>query len=275
MLRHLRPWKRRKRKIWLYVIAWWHRPDYWSRLDQLCQNLIDAAELFADGLVGQADFKKALVAVTKIAKPENDTGRGPPPFVAQRLLNELKRKHLPGWEEDSPFNGVERLDLLDKKSKRIRDHLRRSGEQNVATEEQVARHQKFMDEIHNQQTSLLRDIFGNPFRPVTIDPTWLVWKNSTVVKLAQTIYDDRTFQNLPILADAFEDAGCQDGSPGGAPGKPGAMQEWERRGRRWRSIEDRSHSWLHPRALPGCPALSMLLRRRDRWSWFEVTDDNP
>jgi hypothetical protein len=55
------------------------------------------------------------------------------------------------------------------------------------------------------QTFLLRDIFGNPFRPVAADPRWLT---STAVALARAIYDDRAFDRLPILADALEDAGC-------------------------------------------------------------------
>ncbi len=52
---------------------------------------------------------------------------------------------------------------------------------------------------------LLRCIFGNPFRPVAVDPQWLT---STVTQLAQGIYDDRAFDRLPILADALQDAGC-------------------------------------------------------------------
>ena len=52
---------------------------------------------------------------------------------------------------------------------------------------------------------VLRDIFGNPFRPVTIDPAWLT---ATVVSLATAIYDERAFDWMPILGDAMEDAGC-------------------------------------------------------------------
>jgi len=53
--------------------------------------------------------------------------------------------------------------------------------------------------------NLLRDILGNPFRPVTVDPRWLT---STVVDLAAGIYAERAFDRMPILADALEEAGC-------------------------------------------------------------------
>ncbi len=51
----------------------------------------------------------------------------------------------------------------------------------------------------------LRDIFGNPFCPVTFD---LAWLTSTVASLAQQMYDSRDFSVMPILADALQDAGC-------------------------------------------------------------------
>jgi hypothetical protein len=60
------------------------------------------------------------------------------------------------------------------------------------------------------QCELLRDLFGSPFRPVSLDPVWLAWNDGAVRKLAQTIYDERRFGDLPILADALEDAGCAD-----------------------------------------------------------------
>ena len=55
------------------------------------------------------------------------------------------------------------------------------------------------------QADLLRDIFGNPFRPVTFAP---VWRTDTAVSLARQMYEARDFAAMPILADALQDAGC-------------------------------------------------------------------
>jgi hypothetical protein len=60
-------------------------------------------------------------------------------------------------------------------------------------------------QIHSR---LLRDILGNPFRPVAVEPRWLNWNDGTVSQIAQAIYDERAFDRMPILADALEDAGC-------------------------------------------------------------------
>jgi hypothetical protein len=53
--------------------------------------------------------------------------------------------------------------------------------------------------------NLLHDVFGNPFRPISINPEWLT---STVVALATGIYEEKAFDRMPILADALQDAGC-------------------------------------------------------------------
>ena len=57
----------------------------------------------------------------------------------------------------------------------------------------------------NLQGLILLDVFGNPFRPVTIDSQLLT---PPVVQLAQTIYADRCFDRMGKLADALYDAGC-------------------------------------------------------------------
>jgi hypothetical protein len=63
------------------------------------------------------------------------------------------------------------------------------------------------DREHVLQSHLLRDIFGNPFRPVAVDPIWLTER---VVELARSIYDERAFDRLAVLAQTLAAAGCND-----------------------------------------------------------------
>jgi hypothetical protein len=59
------------------------------------------------------------------------------------------------------------------------------------------------------QCELLRDAFGNPFRLETFELSWMLWRDRCIERVAQTIYEERRFEELPILADALEEAGCE------------------------------------------------------------------
>ncbi len=56
-----------------------------------------------------------------------------------------------------------------------------------------------------QQARVVRCLFGNPFRPIQPDPAW---QTPNAVTLAQTIYDERRWELLPLLADLLEEVGC-------------------------------------------------------------------
>jgi hypothetical protein len=56
------------------------------------------------------------------------------------------------------------------------------------------------------QAALLREIFGNPFQS---EPFQSEWRTKTVLDLASRIYASRDFESMPILADALQDAGCE------------------------------------------------------------------
>jgi hypothetical protein len=68
------------------------------------------------------------------------------------------------------------------------------------------------------EPAILKDIFGNPFRPSPpLPPAVLAWNDGTIPRIAQGIYEDRKLPegtldngNLSILADALLDAGCED-----------------------------------------------------------------
>ncbi|AMV27919.1 hypothetical protein VT84_26180 [Gemmata sp. SH-PL17] len=65
-------------------------------------------------------------------------------------------------------------------------------------------------------TAIFREVFGNPFRAVTLDRRWLT---ADVVALARSAYEERALPSgeldsvrLAVLADAVEEAGCSDAS---------------------------------------------------------------
>jgi hypothetical protein len=56
---------------------------------------------------------------------------------------------------------------------------------------------------------LVREVVGNPFCPPRFEPAW---RTSTVVRVAQGIFEDRAFDGMPALADALLDADCDEES---------------------------------------------------------------
>lgn len=76
---------------------------------------------------------------------------------------------------------------------------------------------RFTDHDQGQVAEVLRCVFGNPFRPVTLcgcDPDvginiceWCELLTPTVRAIAAAIYEERRFEDAPVLADALEEAG--------------------------------------------------------------------
>jgi hypothetical protein len=64
--------------------------------------------------------------------------------------------------------------------------------------------------IQQRLVRCAREVFGNPFRPVLYEPGWLAWNDSIIVKLAQSIDEEKAYQRMGILGDALEEAGCTD-----------------------------------------------------------------
>lgn len=67
------------------------------------------------------------------------------------------------------------------------------------------------------RANLLREIVGNPFRPVPKDEVFpcVYWRRksgwgpmATALQIAEAAYDEQDWGRLPVLADAMEEAGC-------------------------------------------------------------------
>jgi hypothetical protein len=130
--------------------------------------------------------------------------------------NELRRVT---WtrERVRAIRGTKRGDALWAVTLAASVHWRFQQEQQVARLARFAlgcpRNNTMSERVREElaaQCALLRDIAGNPYRRVELDPAWLQWNNGTVRKVAEAIYEDAAFSELPVLADALEEAGCSE-----------------------------------------------------------------
>jgi hypothetical protein len=166
------------RKVRLFACAGCRR--VWKSLDRKpIQQAVEAAEQFADGAITTDELKEACNQ------------------AARSVLKESKRNFRKLTTD--PDYAVKAYKWTFGMSTALPDGLPTFLIDAPPPDEETFR--TLLD------PALLRDIFGNPFRPVSIEPRWLT---SDVVALARGIYDDRAFGRLPILADALTDAGCED-----------------------------------------------------------------
>lgn len=123
------------------------------------------------------------------------------PFAEQRVVDGWKARDrhfdVGDWEIHDATIAVEEITKY--AGTRVARTIRASPK------EQLATFNRFRKEQWEHQADAIRDIFGNPFRPVTLDAAWLT---PTVTKLAILIYEERQFDKMPLLGDALEEAGC-------------------------------------------------------------------
>ncbi len=176
------PEKGSERKPFLFACACCRL--VWHLLPDRCHRLVEAVERYADGetkpseLVALFDgFTSGQVALLEL----------PGGSQAAQAVGSF------GWQWPRGFNP--------------------GGGQAWYTAGQVARSAAealaktvLWESARGVQIELLRCVFGNPFRPATLDSNW---RTSTAVAIARGMYDSRDFAATPILADALQDAGCE------------------------------------------------------------------
>jgi hypothetical protein len=153
----------------------------WDLLtDERSRAAIEVAEQHADGDATDKELAKAMRAAQRaVARAKGAVAR-----VAA---------WAPYWASTSVQTAVEAISLAGQTAMQVMNVFR--GDWKTPAKHQCV---------------LLLDIFRNPFQPSpSVDPSWLTWNSGTVPRMARAMYDERSF-DLPILADALEDAGCAD-----------------------------------------------------------------
>jgi hypothetical protein len=177
----------------------------WELLpDDRCRRAVEVAELLADGLISASEAEAVGALASQV---DHDTMPGVHPQIAWRAVNATSHL-LPdsgeNWQVWQVWGYVAtaregQLLIAEGASDEMLDTW---SEQCVESGSPMG--WTATDPVAPLIT-LLRCIFGNPFRPVAFAPHW---RSETAVSLATGIYDERAFDRLPILADALEEAGC-------------------------------------------------------------------
>ena len=177
------------RKLRLFAAACARRVATFVADARTFDAVVDVAERFADGLATDDEREAGRLLAGGAAKATESPGGLPIPTFAQRAV--WCAYYSVAGEAHKAAIGASEVTISVVGSR---------AEAHAESSNHVARR----DEWH-RQSDALRCIFGNPFRPVSVDPSWLT---STVGALANGVYADRAFDRLPILAEALMDAGC-------------------------------------------------------------------
>ncbi len=203
------------RKLRLFACARCRR--VWAQLtDEPSRLAIEVAERFADGLASAAELQRA-----RLAANEACTRHG---ACADQAYADWVRAHNNRW---APHLGLDTVGAEEQVREAefawclaravawaTGETLHLDPETTVAfrgpdPQRRPPSHfgapppHPFRDE----PPALLRDVFGNPFRPLSVDAGWLT---ADVLGVARAIYAEGSFRDLPILADGLEEAGCSD-----------------------------------------------------------------
>ena len=182
------------RKLRLFACACCRRA--WALLPEDGRSVVEVAERYADGLASRP--------VLEEAKDSLDMGACVDEHHAYCLR--MEAEHYPfatAAERDAAYEAWEAA--KDVACAEVAAVLVGCGDFRIREAIVVAR----MPMFNRVRTAdLLRDVFGNPFRPVAAGPGWLT---PPVVALARSIYEEQAFHRMPELANTlYFSAGCSD-----------------------------------------------------------------
>ncbi len=185
MLKHVQP-HCGERKLRLLAVACCHSLDQ-LLTDPEVREALEAAEMHADGHIGDmvlAEWSPRVEAArNRLSQYLLD-----PQYMAYSLVEDTTRI----GQYAHALGGV---------PGHVTQAVACRSEHFWGTPEWEQVQQQAAKRLH----PLVTDVIGNPFWPTVLDNTWIT---STAVALANGIYADKAFDRMPILADALEEAGC-------------------------------------------------------------------
>jgi hypothetical protein len=177
-----------RRKLRLFGCNCCRRVWHLFKFEERCAKLVEMAERFADGAVG-ADAIEPLLS--------GSTLRGEHGLASCR---EAAARYVVSSD----------IGQASERAAMMAADLTAYALSLPSTDERV----RVVMAERREQVLLVYDMFGNPFRPVNLDPSH---RTPTVVALARAAYDERQLPSgeldphrIAVLADALEEAGAPD-----------------------------------------------------------------
>jgi hypothetical protein len=179
----------RDRKLSLFACACCRR--VWHLLaDARSRDAVEALERHADGLAPAAELEQAAAAARdaeRAALGKGATGYNAAFAVCRALAGDAKG--AAGYAVYAAANDA-------------------AGGHKYGTPAWAATYGAAYKAEQQAQRGLLDELAGDPSRPAGAEPAWLT---PAAVKVAGAVYAEQSFDRLPALADALEEAGCTDG----------------------------------------------------------------
>jgi hypothetical protein len=197
--------KASERKLRLFACACCRR--IWRSLpNATCREAVELSERFGDGLADAEALRQAQDAAGKAAWADADRRRETPggPATPSRNGRSYEAVHCATFSQWCTYSTIHSCVVVGSAAAADAAAWQVGGvRERVRTAER------------SRQALILRDLFGNPFRPSPpFDRSWLT---PTVISLAIGAYEERALPSgeldparLAVLSDALEEAGCTD-----------------------------------------------------------------
>jgi hypothetical protein len=186
--------KQRRRTVRLFSCACCR--SLWPLLSPESQRSVEAAERFADGLASTAELDAAHAKA-------NDSVLALPniwSYEVERL------RHATSAAADCSVSRPATMQWAVAISRKAAEAIALDAAVKVSKSEFAQIRDCVRIAEFREQANLVREIFGNPYHPVLFSPDW---QTETAVLLARRMYETGEFGAMPILADALQDAGCE------------------------------------------------------------------
>ncbi|MDY3557351.1 hypothetical protein R5W24_006540 [Gemmata sp. JC717] len=175
--------------------------DVWDLIQwDAARRLVELAEDYADGRISEAEFKAGTASALFADLEPHYRGLGGPQQLSARVLHAIRAAR--GLASDNYRMSHGAYCVAQETSTDAQYEFIPTPQRPMSPKG------GFVPPDHEQiqqKVPLLFDIFGNPFRPVALDPAW---RTENALALARQMYASREFSAMPVLADALQDAGC-------------------------------------------------------------------